>query len=94
MDRKIVLIILLTLILLITPVSAKEITSKVDDKKIIHSYADGYYFIHTVDFGDIEVREREYQKVFIGDNITFDTESSWGIYNILKINGGKINGEI
>jgi hypothetical protein len=94
MDRKIVLIILLTLILLITPVSAKEITSKVDDKKIIHSYGDGYYFIHTVDFGDIEVREREYQKIFIGDNITFDTESSWGIYNILKINGGKINGEI
>ena len=72
----------------------KEITSKVDDKKIIHSQGDGYYFIHTVDFGDIEVREREYQKVFIGDNITFDTESSWGIYNILKINGGKINGEI
>ena len=80
------LICLIIGLLVITPVSAKEITSKVDDKKIIHDH-DGFYFIHTVDFGDIEVMEREYQKVFIGDNITFNTESEWGFYTILKING-------
>ena len=89
MTRKqvILLICLIMGLLIITPVSAKEITSKVDDKKITQSHGDGSYFIHTVDFGDIKVMEREYQKVFIGDNITFNTESKWGLYTILKING-------
>ena len=93
MTRKqvILLIYLIIGLLVITPLSAKEITSKVDDKKIMHDRGDGYYFIHTVDFGDIEVREREYQKVFIGDNITFNTESEWGLYSILKINGAGLN---
>ena len=84
------LTILIISLLLLSPVAAKEITSKVDDKKIIHTHGDGNYFIHTVDFGDIEVREQEYQEVFINDTVTFDTHSSWGIYTILKVNGEEL----
>ena len=86
MTKKILLICLVIGLLLIAPVSAKVITTKVDDKKIIHSYCDGYYFIHTVDFGDIEVTENEYQEIFINDTVTFDTHSNWGLYTILKVN--------
>ncbi len=87
MDLKSLLIIFCLIgLLLLAPVSAKEINSKVDDKKIIHSYGDGKYFVHTVDFGDIEVSENDYQQVFINDTITFDTRSDWGFYTILKIN--------
>ena len=86
MSLKLVLLFCIIILLLVVPVSAKEITSKVEDKKIIHSYGDGKYFIHTVDFGDIEVTETEYQQVFINDTVTFDTNSKWGFYTILKIN--------
>ena len=91
MNKKLILIFIVIGLLLIAPISAKEITSKVDDKKIIPDRGDGFYFIHTVDFGDIEVLEGEYQKVFLGDNITFNTESEWGIYTILKVNGVDLN---
>ena len=88
------LIILLVGLLLLAPVYATEVTSKVDDKKIMHTHGDGNYFIHTVDFGDIEVTEQEYQEVFINDTVTFDTHSDWGMYTILKINGGEVYGQI
>lgn len=74
---------------MIAPIAAKEITDTVDDKNIRAQHADSIYLIHTGHYGDIRVSETYYQKIFIGDNITFDTKSSWGIYNILKINGGK-----
>ena len=91
MTEKLILIFIVIGLLLIAPISAKEITSKADDKKIIHSYGDSFYFIHAADFGDIEVMEKEYQRVFIGDNVTFNTESTWGHYRILKVNGVDLN---
>lgn len=81
------LIILLVGLLLLAPIYATEVTSKVDDKKIMHTRGTSNFFIHTVDFGDIEVTEQEYQEVFINDTVTFDTHSDWGMYTILKING-------
>ena len=84
-DKKLILIALIGL-LLIAPVSAKEITSKVDDKEIVDGYCTSYT-IHTVDFGDIEVDESQYQQVFINDTITFNTKSDFGLYTVLKING-------
>lgn len=87
------LIILLVGLLLLAPVYATEVTSKVDDKKIMHTYGESKYFIHTVDFGDIEVTEQEYQEVFINDTVTFNTHSDWGMYTILKINGEDLNVE-
>lgn len=87
------LIILLVGLLLLAPVYATEVTSKVDDKKIIHTHGESKYFIHTVDFGDIEVTEQDYQEVFINDTVTFNTHSDWGMYTILKINGEDLNVE-
>lgn len=88
MKTKTILIILISL-LLISPVAAKEITSKVDDKEIVDTYGTSYT-IHTVDFGDIVVPESQYQKVMINDTITFNTESGFGIYDILKINDREV----
>ena len=85
-DKRLLLILLMGLLLLIAPVSAKEITSKVDDKEIVSTYGVSYT-IHTIDFGDIEVDESQYQQVFINDTITFNTQSDFGLYTVLKING-------
>lgn len=90
MNVKTIIILLIISLLLLSPVAAKEITSKVDDKKIIKSHGDGHYFIHTVTFGDIQVTESEYQEVFINDTVTFDTHSDWGFYTILKVNGREL----
>ena len=57
--KKLIIILLLTLMLL-SPVSAEIITSKVDDKHIIHSYNLCSRIVHTVDFGDIEVSKEDY----------------------------------
>lgn len=90
--KRVIIIFLLTLMLL-SPVSAEVITTKVDDKHIIHTKIMCSRIIHTVDFGDIEVTEQEYQEVFINDTVTFDTHSNWGMYTILKINGEDLNVE-
>ena len=43
MKVKTIIICLMVLFLLLNPVSAKEITSMVDDKRIEHSYLDTYH---------------------------------------------------
>jgi len=86
MTKKIILlIILLTGLLLITPITAKEITSKVDDKHIQHSYGNDYYFIHTVVFGDIQVMEEVYDGIMINDTIKFYSNSKWGIWESVTV---------
>ena len=87
MKVKTAIICLMVLFLLLNPVSANEITSMVDDKRIEHSYLDTYHYLHTVDFGDIQVTEEDYRKVFIKDNVTFETCPIGSIYYIIKING-------
>ena len=87
--KKLIIILLLTLMLL-SPVSAEIITSKVDDKHIIHSYNLCSRIVHTVDFGDIEVSKKDYSKIMINDSITFNT-NNWNFeYNILKINNKEV----
>ena len=83
--KRLIIIFLLT-IMLLSPVSAEVITTKVDDKHIIHSYNLCSRIIHTVDFGDIEVSKEDYSKIMINDTITFNT-NNWNFeYEILKIN--------
>ena len=77
--------------MLLSPVSAEVITSKVDDKHIIHSNYMCSRIIHTVDFGDIEVSKEDYSNIMINDNITFNT-NNWNFeYVILKINNKNVN---
>ena len=85
MTEKRLLLICLIILLLIAPITAKEITSKVDDKHIQHSYGSDYYFIHTVDFGDIQVFETEYDSVMINDTIIFKNESEFGLWQNIRV---------
>lgn len=89
-----IIIITLTLSLLIPAgyATGMEITSEVTDKTIWDSHGHGAcYCIHTEKFGDISVDHRVYEKILIGDNITFNTESDgWGDYTILRINGAEL----
>ena len=72
--------------MLLSPVSAEIITSKVDDKHIIHVKGMCSRIIHTVDFGDIEVSKEDYSNIMINDTITFNT-NNWNFeFDILKIN--------
>ena len=89
--KRLILLILLIGILLITPISAKELTTVVDDKEIVATHGTSFT-IHTVDFGDILVTPNEYEKIFINDTVTFKTKSNIiGYWEILKINGVIIN---
>lgn len=80
---------LLLMVLLFMPVvSAQEITAEVTDKTLWSSHGNGAcYRLHTDLFGDIDVSEKTYSKIMIGDNITFDTQSTFGYWDVLKING-------
>ena len=80
------LIILSIIFLLLAPVSAKTLTTPVTDKEIVDTYGISYT-IHTKDFGDINVVCGDYEKILIGDNITFNTKSTFGLWHIEKING-------
>lgn len=86
MNFKMGLIILFLGMLLISCVSAREISSRVDDKEIVDTYSTSYT-LHTVNYGDIVVDESDYQRVMINDTITFDTKSTFGLYSVLKVNG-------
>lgn len=77
--------------MLLSPVSAEVITTKVDDKHIIHTKIMCSRIIHTVDFGDIEVSKDDYSKIMINDTITFNT-NNWNFeFDILKINDNNID---
>ena len=92
MTNKRLLLLIITLIglLLLNPVSAKVITSKVDDKEIVDTYGVSFT-VHTVDFGDINVNSDVYNKVMIGDNITFSSENNFVTYHtVYRINGALI----
>lgn len=80
---------LLLMVLLFIPVaSAQEITAEVTDKTLWSSHGYGAcYRLHTDSFGDIDVSERMYSEIMIGDNITFDAQATFGCWDVLKING-------
>ena len=90
MSKRFILICLIIGLLLITPISAKVITTKVDDKTMVDTYGTSRA-VHTVDFGDIIVLDRDYNRIMINDTITFNTDGEFGGYwTILKINGDDV----
>lgn len=86
MNLKLILIIIFFSLLFLAPISAKVLTSKVDDKEIVDTSGTSQT-LHTVDFGDVRVSGDVYEKVMIGDNITFSTNSFGGFYTVYRING-------
>lgn len=81
--KRLILCVILMGILLITPVSAKIVTAKVDDKGIVMYGQTGVLggTLHT-EYGEILVNDEDYNKVDINDTIRYDTklDSFWMHY--------------
>jgi len=88
MNKKIIICCLIIGLLLLSPVSAKIITSKVDDKRIMHTYGPSFT-VHTVDFGDIRVYHNVYNQIMINDTISFSDQcdETYHYYTVYRING-------
>ena len=74
MIKKVILITIL-ITLLFSPVSAKVVTAKVDDKGLI-GYGNSAAIegtLHT-EYGTILVREQDYNRVQINDTIRYETD--------------------
>lgn len=86
MNKKIIMICLIGL-LLISPVSAKMVTAKVDDKGLIWVGGEGIVGTLHTEYGTITVTEEDYNKVMINDTITYDTDmhSFWNQFWSIKV---------
>lgn len=61
----------------------------VKDKRIEHNYLDTYYYLDTVEFGELKVDYMVYNRVWINDNITV-VEGLFNDFNVIKINNESI----
>lgn len=61
----------------------------VKDKRIEHNYLDTYYYLDTVEFGELKVDYMVYNRVWINDNITI-VEGLFNDFNVIKINNESI----
>ena len=71
-----ILIICIIGLLLISPISAKEVTAKVDDKGLmwINSNRGGVVgTLHTC-YGEIIVSNEDYNNIMVNDTIRYDTD--------------------
>lgn len=88
--RLIVIIILIGIILLIAPVSAKIVTAKVDDKGLsVYGQTVPFYTgtLHT-EYGTIAVSDEDYNKIEINDTIRYDTkmiDNFWSHYWTVEV---------
>ena len=74
MNIKLLGIICLIGLLLIIPVSAKEVTVKVDDKGLMWDSKIGIVgTLHTC-YGEITVRNEDYNQIDVNDTIKYDTD--------------------
>lgn len=74
-EKKIILgSLLIILLILISPVSAKVVTAKVDDKGLI-GYGRSLSLVGTLhtEYGTIAVSDEDYNRVEINDTIRYDT---------------------
>lgn len=61
----------------------------VKDKRIEHNHLDTYYYLDTVEFGELKVDYMVYNRVWINDNITV-VEGLFNDFNVIKINNESI----
>ena len=76
MIKKRLLIIVLLFLLLISPVNAKMVTAKVDDKGLVAYGNTGLCIVGTLHtrYGTITVTDEDYNKVEINDTIRYNTD--------------------
>lgn len=75
MTEKLLILIIIGL-LLISPISAKEVTAKVDDKGLmwVHNSQGGIVgTLHTC-YGEITVSNEDYNNIMVNDTIRYDTD--------------------
>ena len=76
-EKRLILIILcVTSLLLVSPVSAEMVTAKVDDKGLmwVHDNRGGIVgTLHTC-YGEITVSPEDYNNIMINDTIRYDTD--------------------
>ena len=70
MTEKLLIVICIIRLLLISPVSAKEVTAKVDDKGLmwIQNWGGVVGTLHT-SYGEITVSKEDYNNIMVNDSI-------------------------
>ena len=75
-EKLLILIICIIGLLLISPISAKEVTAKVDDKGLmwVNDNRGGIVgTLHTC-YGEITVSNEDYNNIMVNDTIRYDTD--------------------
>lgn len=75
-EKLLILIICIIGLLLISPISAKEVTAKVDDKGLLFLDDNRGGIIGTLHtcYGEITVNEEDYNNIMVNDIIRYDTD--------------------
>ena len=75
MTEKLLIVICIIGLLLISPVSAKEVTAKVDDKGLmwVQNWGGVIGTLHT-SYGEITVSKEDYNNIMVNDTIRYDTD--------------------
>lgn len=75
MTEKLLIVICIIGLLLISPISAKEVTAKVDDKGLIwiQNWGGVVGTLHT-SYGEITVSKEDYNNIMVNDTIRYDTD--------------------
>lgn len=75
MSKILLIVVIISALLLCSPVSAKMVTAKVDDKGLI-AYGAGGAIVGTLhtQYGEITVSDKDYNAVEINDTIRYDTD--------------------
>ena len=90
--KRMILIICVIGLLIIAPVSAKEVTAKVDDKGLLFVYDHRGGIVGTLHtcYGEITVNEEDYNNIMVNDTIKYDTDMVdffWTIHwDVEKVN--------
>ena len=76
MTEKLLIVICIIGLLLISPISAKEVTAKVDDKGLMWVDANRGGIVGTLhtSYGEITVSNEDYNNIMVNDTIRYDTD--------------------
>lgn len=72
--RLFLIILAIGILLLISPISAKMVTAKVDDKGLMYTQRDGMIGTLHTQYGSITVSNEDYNKISINDTIRYNTD--------------------
>lgn len=74
-EKRFILIILcVTFLLLVSPVSAEMVTAKVDDKGLLSDTRGGIRGTLHTEYGEIIVNDEDYNNIMVNDTIRYDTD--------------------